>query len=162
MRPHRFRYISPVILVMCCVFAMGAQQPASVEIGGDVQKPTSVTAADLATLPQVTVTAGTTPYEGVLLDDVLKRAGVPSGLSLKGKALTTYVVAEARDGYQVVFSLGELDPSITDNQVVLADSSGGKPLPDTTGPFRIVIPKDKEGARSVRMLSKLTVVQLTK
>ncbi len=142
MTPRRFRFISPVILslvilVLSCGLTIRAQQPApaSVEITGDVSSPMTVTATDLSAMPQVTVMAGTTAYEGVLLEDVLKRAGAVSGSSLKGKALSTYVLAEGRDGYAVVFSLGELDSAISDGQVVLAETSGGKPLADTQGPF---------------------------
>ncbi len=65
---------------------------------------------------------------------------MPTSSSLRGKALTTYILAEAQDGYQVVFSLGELDPSVTDNQILLADSSDGKPLAETEGPLRLAIP----------------------
>lgn len=101
-------------------------------------------------------------HEGVWLHEVLKRAGVPSGTELRGKALAGYVLAEAQDGYQVVFSLAELDPVFTDNQVLLADTAGGKPLGGAQGPFRLVAPKDKRGARSVRMLARLEVVQLRK
>ncbi len=103
-----------------------------------------------------------TAYEGVWLHEVLKRAGVPQGTALRGKALAGYVVAEARDGFQVVFSFGELDPAFIDNQFLLADSAGGKPLSGDLGPFRLVAPKDKPAARSVRMLTKLEVVQLRK
>ena len=33
------------------------------------------------------------------------------------------VVAEAQDGYEVVFSLGELDPAFIDNEILLADTA---------------------------------------
>ncbi len=103
-----------------------------------------------------------TVYEGVWLHEVLKKAGVPQGSELRGKALSSYVLAEAQDGYQVVFSLGELDPAFIDNEILLADTANGKPLFGAQGRFRLVVPKDKPGARSVRMLTKLEVVQLRK
>ena len=101
-------------------------------------------------------------YEGVWLHEILKKAGAPLGERLRGKALATYVLAEARDGYQVVFSLGELDPSFTSSQVLLADKLNGGPLEPEQGPFRLVVASDKPGARSVRMLVRLEVVQVTK
>jgi hypothetical protein len=162
MKPVRFFFISQIIAVLCSAIALSAQQTATIDISGDVQKSTTVTAIDLSAMPRITVTVAGATYGGVSLIDVLKRAGVPTGSTLRGKALTTYVLVEAQDGYQVVFSLGELDPSVTDNPIVLADSSDGKPLADTEGPFRLVIPKDKLGARSVRMLRRLRVVQITK
>jgi hypothetical protein len=53
-------------------------------------------------------------YEGVLLEELLRRAGAPQGEKLRGPAMATYVVAEADDGYRVVHSqdigfLGHLD-----------------------------------------------------
>jgi hypothetical protein len=87
---------------------------------------------------------------------------VPQGSELRGKALASYVLAEAQDGYQVVFSLGELDPAFIDNEILLADTANGKPLFGAQGRFRLVVPKDTPGARSVRMLTKLEVVQLRK
>src|SRR6266536_3912857 len=90
----------------------------------------------------------------------LKRAGVPQGQGLRGKALASYVLAEAQDRYHVVFSLGELDPAFIDNEILLSDTANGKALFGAQGRFRLVVPKDKPGARSVRMLTKLEVVQL--
>jgi hypothetical protein len=95
------------IAIQCSVLAVSAQQAATIDISGDVQKPMTVTAADLVAMPRITVTVAAVTYGGVLLDDVLKRAGVPTGSSLRGKALTTYILVEAQDGYQVAFSLGE-------------------------------------------------------
>jgi hypothetical protein len=101
-------------------------------------------------------------YGGVLVGDVLKRAGAPLGRDLTGAAVATYVVASAKDGYQVVFSLAELDPAFTPNDIIIADTIDGKPLFDYQGPLRIVAPHDKRGARSIRMLQKIDVVRLRK
>ena len=92
----------------------------------------------------------------------VKVAGVPQGGELRGKALTGYVLAEAQDGYQVLFSLGELDPAFIDNKILLADTANGKPLFGSQGRFRLVVPMDKPGARSVRMFTRLEVVQVRK
>ena len=51
---------------------------------------------------------------------------------------------------------------MADNQYLVVDTTNGKPLFDSEGNFRLVIPKDKRGARSVRLWSKLEVVQLKK
>jgi hypothetical protein len=44
----------------------------------------------------------------------------------------------------------------------LADKANGKALFVENGAFRIVVPRDKRGARSVRMLTKIEVVQVRK
>lgn len=101
-------------------------------------------------------------YEGVLLREILKRAGVPLGKELRGKALASYVVAKARDGYQVVFSLGEMDTTFGNESILVADKRDGKALFGYQGPFRLVCANDKAGARSVRMLEALELVRLQK
>jgi DMSO/TMAO reductase YedYZ molybdopterin-dependent catalytic subunit len=140
--------------------------PPVVQVTGAVKQALMLTADDLAKMPRATVRSGSsgseTVYEGVWLHEVLKKAGVPQGDDLRGKALASYVLAEAQDGYQVVFSLGELDPAFIDNQILLADTENGKPLAGSQGRFRLVVPKDKPGARSVRMLTRLEVVQVRK
>ena len=85
-----------------------------------------------------------------------------AGRDAARQPLAGYVLAEAQDGYQVVVSLGELDPAFIDNEILVADTANGKPLFGAQGRFRLVVPKDKPGARSVRMLTKLEVVQLRK
>ncbi len=143
-----------------------AQDQASIQITGAVKRPLTLFGDDLAKMPRASVRTTNkgmeTVYEGVWLHEVLKKGGVPQGSELRGKALAGYVLAEAHDGYQVVFSLGELDPAFIDNEILLADTANGKPLFGAQGRFRLVVPKDKPGARSLRMLTKLEVVQLRK
>jgi DMSO/TMAO reductase YedYZ molybdopterin-dependent catalytic subunit len=145
---------------------VAAQSAPTVAVTGAVSQPLTLTAADLATMPRATVTTTNngiaTTYEGVWLSDVLKKAGVPFGAGMRGPALSEYVLASASDGYQVVFSLGEIDPDMTDGQFLLADKANGKALFGENGAFRLVVPKDKRGARSIRMLKELSVVQLRK
>jgi DMSO/TMAO reductase YedYZ molybdopterin-dependent catalytic subunit len=136
-------------------------------IRGDIPGPLILKADDLARMPRETASVpdqdGTkVNYEGVPLREILKRAGVPLGKELRGKALASYVLAKARDGYQVVFSLGELDAAFGNESIIVADKRDGKPLFGYQGPLRLVCPNDKAGARSVRMLETLELVRLQK
>lgn len=156
-------------LVLVCGLAAQQQPPAapSVTIGGDVAKPMTVSVADLKAMPRtpmkVTDEKGrTAAYDGVLVTQLLRRAGAANGATLKGKALSTYVVITARDAYQVVFSLAELDPAMGDNNVLLADTMDGAPISDAQGPLRVIAPREKENARWVRQVEKIDVVQLRK
>ncbi len=156
-----------LVLGLVAAGLLSAQDaPPTVQITGAVKQPLTLSADDLAKMPRATVKTSSngmeTVYEGVWLHEVLKKAGVPQGSELRGKALASYVLAEAQDGYQVVFSLGELDPAFIDNEILLAETANGKPLFGSQGRFRLVVPKDKPGARSVRMLTKLEVVQVRK
>src|SRR5262245_15418347 len=109
-----------------------AAGPGGLTIGGDVTQPLSVTADELKRMPRTKVEikeeGRSVAYEGVLVGEVLKRAGAPLGGELRGNAVASYVVATAQDGYQAVFSLAELDPGFTSNDVIIADTIDGKPL----------------------------------
>jgi len=155
-------------LALVCFAPLYAQEvEAKLTIAGDVTNPLTLTKTDLAKMPRTSVTVKgegdeETTYEGVLLYDVLKQAGAPLDKQLMGKALASYVLAEARDGYQVVYTLTELDPSFTSNKIIVADTVNGKPLFQYQGPLRLVVPGEKKAARSLRMLEKITVVRLRK
>jgi hypothetical protein len=141
--------------------------PAILNVKGDLPTPLTVSAEDLTKMPRekasVAEQDGTkVEYEGVLLREILTKAGAPLGKQLRGKALASYVIAKARDGYQVVFALGELDTAFGNEQVLVADKRDGKALFGYQGPFRLVCPNDKAGARSVRMLESLELVRLQK
>lgn len=159
------RNVAACLIVLIAAMAFGQQAP-SIAVTGAVKQPLTLTAPDLGAMPRakaVTDNNGIqTTYEGVWLSDVLKKAGVALGPALRGPALAGYIVASAADGYQVVFSIGELDPDMTSGQYLLADTANGKPMFGENGAFRLVIPTDKRGARSVRLLTKIEVVQLKK
>jgi hypothetical protein len=99
----------------------------------------------------------------VLVAEVLRRAGVTLGSELAGPTvLATYILATAADGYQVVFSLAELDPATTGSEIMIADAADDQPMVMPQGPFKVVCPHDKRTSRAIRMLTKLEVVRLHK
>jgi DMSO/TMAO reductase YedYZ molybdopterin-dependent catalytic subunit len=131
-------------------------------VKGEVKQELRLSAADLKALPRVKLTAkdhdGTArEYEGVALQTLLAKAGVPQGSELRGKNMTLVVVAEATDGYRAAFSLAELDADFAAAQVLVADLEDGKPLDAQHGPLRLVVPGDKRQARWVRLLKIISV-----
>jgi DMSO/TMAO reductase YedYZ molybdopterin-dependent catalytic subunit len=144
--------------------AQSTAGPAELRISGTVSTPLVLTVADLKKMPRKTLSVvnshdkKTETYEGVLLDELLHKAGVPQGEQLRGRAMATYIIAEAEDGYRVVFSLAEIDSGILESEVLVADTMGGAPLGAQQGPLRLVAPHDKRPARWVRMLKSITVV----
>jgi DMSO/TMAO reductase YedYZ molybdopterin-dependent catalytic subunit len=159
-----------LIPVLCCVAAAAQTAPDATDkliVDGDIPAPLTLTLADLAKMPRETATLAAMDgakiaCEGVPLAEILNKAGIPSGHEMRGKALAGYVLAEARDGYQVVFSLGELDAGVGATRVTVADRCDSKPLSAQQGPIRLVVATDKRPARSVRMLERLHIVQLRK
>lgn len=170
MKNHFARLRLPLLAIVLfgLVFAQTPQSgPATLTVTGDVATPLTLKTEDLAAMPRekatVTEQDGTrVEYEGVLLREVLKKAGAPLGKGLRGKALASYVVAKAHDGYEVVFTLGEIDEAFGDTPILVADKRDGKALFGYQGPLRLVCPNDKAGARSVRMLETLELVRLQK
>jgi DMSO/TMAO reductase YedYZ molybdopterin-dependent catalytic subunit len=177
--PGTCRLLRPVVLLAALLTAatseslpsrgqVPAQAPApatQLTVAGDLTTPLTLTIADLKKMPRKTV-AVMNPhekkmetYEGVLLEDVLHRAGAMQGDQLRGLALSMYVVAEAADGYRVVFSLAELDSAFSESDVLVADTMDDAPLNATIGPLRLVVPHDKRPARWVRMLKSIKVVR---
>ena len=76
------------------------------------------------------------------------------GKQLRGKNLAKFLLVTATDGYQVVFSLAELDTSFNEKEVILADKMDNKPIPSNPGPFQLIVPGEKNrhvvAARSLR------------
>jgi hypothetical protein len=96
-------------------------------------------------------------WEGPLLSEVLRAGGVKFGEAIRGNALANYVLAEAADGYRVVFALPEMDPAFTDLTFLLADRRDGQPLGQFEGKLRIVVPHEKRHARWVRQVIALSI-----
>jgi DMSO/TMAO reductase YedYZ molybdopterin-dependent catalytic subunit len=153
-------------LLLLCTAVLFAQSEAKLSVSGDVSTPLTISAADLGAMPRETIElkdddGANFKYEGVPIQEVLKKAGIPMG-AIRGKNLAAYILASAKDGYQVVFSLGELDPTFGNEKVLIVDKRDGKPLFGYQGPLRLVVAGDKAGARDVRMLEKIEVVRLRK
>ena len=117
-----------------------------------------INASTLAGLPRKTVSATdegghTNTYSGIALRDVLTRAGVPTGNAVRGRLLASYVAVGAADHYRALFSIAELEPSMNDRVVLIAESRDGQPLPANAGPFRLIVPGEKREARWVRQVT---------
>src|SRR5262245_56795914 len=157
------RCLALATLVLVASFVRA--QEVALTVTGKVKTPLKLTLTDLREMPVTKVSAkdhdGTTAsYEGVALQEILRRAGVPQGESLRGEALSLCLLVRAADGYKVAFALAELDSLFNDRQVLLAYRRDGKPLDATAGPLRLVIPDEKRFGRWVRQVTELEVVRI--
>lgn len=152
----------------CCLSilltASTQAQPKSTDLllKGPTGQSLSVTAMEISKLPHIEHRSKDHDgqehtYAGVPLTTLLKQAGAPLGGQLRGKALASYLLVGAADGYQVVFALPELDSVFTKQVIFLADRRDGQPLPTSQGPCRIVVPQETKQARWVRQVTTLTV-----
>jgi hypothetical protein len=120
---------------------------------------------ELAALPHKSVSVfnahskANETYSGVPLADLLSKVGVPLGESVRGKLFLTGVVASGMDGYGVLYSLAEVDPSIHTGDVIVADTLDGKKL-DKDGAFKMVSSEERRPARWVRNLASISVVKV--
>lgn len=159
-----YRFFIPVLLV-CFSLYSNAQQNAFkhfVKVDGEVTKPLTLYSDDLAKMKRITVSmkerdGKAHSYAGAAIQEILELAGVTMGKQLRGENLTKYLLVKCSDGYEVLFSLAELDSSFTDRKVILAYESEGKPLSVNTGPFRLVVHGEKKPARSSLQVTELVI-----
>jgi Oxidoreductase molybdopterin binding domain len=137
---------------------------ATLRVTGKVEHVLVLHETDLKVLPRRQLTISDdrgmpVTYEGVPVIEILQRAGAPTGNRLRGAEMKLYLVADASDGYRVVFALPEFDPGFTNQVILLADRRNGHPLSAPEGPFRIVVPDEKRHARWVREVIRLDIQQ---
>jgi hypothetical protein len=118
------------------------------------------------TTESVTYTAAGVPvsdtYTGTTLWNLLNDAGGVTTTTAKNDILSKYVIATGSDGYQAVFSLGEIDPMFGNQPVLVAyaDTAGQLGPNASDGLARTVVPGDLAGGRYVSELVSLQVVSL--
>ncbi len=153
------------LLAFCCGSGPAKQKEYSLGVTGDVPTPLHLSLAQLDGMTHKTLTLkehdGTeNSYEGAPIDEILAKAGLPMAEHVRGKELATYILAVADDGYEVVYGLGEAEPSISGRTMILAYKMNGKALPPSVGLVRLVVEGDKMQARCIRMVTELKVVGL--
>jgi hypothetical protein len=157
-----------VALSACCALlaqdakpSTAAAPPASLVLSAEHASVT-LSPADFRALPHMSITVhnghtnAAEAYSGVPLSTLLAKVNAPLGRELRGEAMTSYLVATGSDGYSVVLSLAEVDPSFHEGQVVVADTRDGKPLGDY-GPFQLIVSDDKRPARWVHNLVSIAL-----
>lgn len=123
---------------------------------------TQLSATDFAALPRrtITVTDKDEPevkYEGVAMQDLLEKAGMKFGHSMRGPRLRDYLLAESADGYAVIFALPEISEEFAKGTILIADRINGQPISGRDGPLRIIATQDKKHARWVRNVTSLSI-----
>lgn len=155
-----------LLTLLVCLAGSGllAQQTTGIvlKISGEVLTPLQLTLSQLKALPQHHVNAkdkkgNPHTYTGVYIQDILNKAGVTTGPQLRGENLSKYILATCADGYQVVYSLAELDSSFVAHPPIVAWHIDAAPLSASKGPLRIIMPDDKKPARSCFQLTALSV-----
>lgn len=151
-----------LLLVAIASTTLYAAEPAAISVTLTDGRAVELSPAALLNLPKQSVSATshgkTARYDGYDLRAVLNAAGVAPVESLRGKQLRTYVIVTASDGYEVVFTLAELDRTLGNTLVLLSNLEDGRALADSDGPWRLVVPGDQRSARWVRQIVSIRVV----
>jgi hypothetical protein len=140
-------------------------------VDGPGGKTLTLDAATLTRLGRVEeswTSRGTTrKVSGVALQKILAEVGVEPGEMgpnltppQKVPGLRLAVVVTARDGFQAVFSVGELLPELGPTRVLVVDRVDGKALDAAEGPLRLVVLTDQAPSRSARQIRRIQVVNL--
>jgi hypothetical protein len=149
------------LLLLACLASPAAAQAGDSLVLESQGARAVVHAADWARLPRDTVRVRFHDqpeqlYSGVPVPALLQLVGVRAD-SLRGRSLTLRVVVEAADGYRIVLSLGELDPTLGGRRALMADRVDGQPLPAAEAPFRLLIAGDQRPPRWARQVVALRV-----
>jgi hypothetical protein len=145
--------------------ASAQTSPPGITLTTGAGAPVTLTAAQLAALPSVTlsVSFGTdhgpmrAQFTGPLLWTVLSDAKAIN--PAKPRSLVPLTVAvTGQDGYVAAIALGEIAPAFEGKKIILAEKMDGKPL--GLEHFRLVVPGDKRGGRSVRDVVSIGVTSV--
>jgi len=102
---------------------------------------------------------GVTVYRGVPLLAILEKNGLDTkDMNAERKTSPAIIVAAARDGYTVVFSVGELLMHRNDPRVYLVAEKAGAALPENEGPVRLMVVGQR--ARSAHGLARVELKYL--
>jgi DMSO/TMAO reductase YedYZ molybdopterin-dependent catalytic subunit len=149
-----------LVLAFAAASAVAQERPSSVStrlaVTGEVQHALQLSIDDLRAIAARRGAAQAGGYGGLRLTDLLEEADIRRD---SPRALRrTYVVAFATDGYQAVFSWGELFNSQMGSKVLVAIERDGQPLRDGEGQFALVsLADDKPGPRHVKWLARIDV-----
>lgn len=158
-----------LLLLLCCwVGAVQAADPVLLQVGGMVQNRLRLSAQDLRALPIKDYTekrsvivdgrevVQTVTMRGVPLRALLDQAGLASDRHSVRRA---YVLLTAQDGYQTVFSWGELYNSRQGDDVLVLLRHGDDDLLARDGlPSLRALQDLRPGPRHVRWLSSVEVL----
>lgn len=137
-------------------------------LSGDVADPGiyNLPATIPAIVESVTYKAAGVPvsdaYTGTTLWNLLSDAGGVTTSTAKNDILSKYVIATGADGYQAVFSMGEINPTFGNQPVLVAyaDTAGQLGPQGSEGLARMVVPGNLAGGRYFSDLVSLQVGSL--
>jgi len=135
--------IGAVVCLAASLAAVPAAAPPVFRMAGKPDKPVtpeSLLGNDQRDVRVESTDGDVTIYHGLPLLEVLEK----NGLDLKTmggerESAAMVVLASGRDGYTVVFSIGELRAARANPKVFLVSETAMDPLPENQGPVRLIV-----------------------
>lgn len=151
-----------LMFVLCAAVGSVGQGAGTIELTGKVIQAGSLSLEDISKFPlieqdvQFQTSKGEEKghYKGALLWAILEAKGIKT--AGHNEQLRRTFVVEGSDGYQIAFSVGEIDPDFGNLPITIAVERDGQPLVPGEG-FRLIVPGDKRGARFVKDIVKIDV-----
>lgn len=151
-------------IALCLPPRLPAQSPdAILQIPGSPDRriaPASLLGRDQRDVRIEDSAGNVTVYHGLPLLDILEKNGLETTtMAAERKTAPAVVLAVARDGYTVVFTVGELLMHRADPRVYLVSESSIGALPANEGPVRLIVYGQR--ARSAYGLARVELRYLT-
>jgi len=134
----------PALVLLASAVVLAAEQPAPVlRIPGAPDRtvaPASLLGRTSRDIRLEGAGGDVTIYHGAPLLEVLEQNGLDlKTMAGERKTAAEVVLAAARDGYTVVFSIGELRANRANPKVFLVAETAAGPLPENEGPVRLIV-----------------------
>jgi hypothetical protein len=157
-RVKSYRLVAAFALLAPLLRAPGAHA-AGLTVRGLSGPATVLAPATLEKMPalhqQISLHGAPAAFDGPSLWSVLGATGALGTAAPRTLAHEAVRVTGA-DGYAAVLAIGEISPDFEAKPVILADRADGKPCP--AGHWRLVVPGNPHGSRSVRDVTAIAVV----
>ena len=149
-------------LLCLALQALAASPPTVLRLPGSPDRPVppeSLLGAGRSDVRLEDAQGNVTVYHGLPLLEVLEKNAVDTrSMPSQRKLAPSVVMATARDGYTVVFSVGELLMHRADPRVFLVAETAAGPLPENEAPVRLIVYGDR--ARSPYGLARIELKAL--
>jgi hypothetical protein len=138
------RLVSGIATLLFTAAALiAAEAPPVLRLPGAADKtvtPESLLGRDSRDVRLESTDGNVTVYHGMPLLEVLEKNGLDlKTMAGERKSAAEVVLVTARDGYTVVFSVGELRMNRANPKVFLVAETSAGPLPDNEGPVRLIV-----------------------
>jgi hypothetical protein len=153
------KILAAITVLLAALSAAPAPAPPVLRIPGQPDRPIapeSLQGRDSRDARLEDAEGGVTIYHGLPLLDVLERNGVEiRTMAGERRYAAAVVLASARDGYTVAFSVGELAAGRSNPRIFLVSETSTGPLPEGEGPVRLIVYGDP--VRSTYALARIEV-----